>query len=65
MVIIVGVHMCVGGEITLGTYLAFVSYTRSLTWPVRGLGRVISEMSKVGVSIDRLLYILKSALYLI
>ena len=59
-VIVLGVQMCVRGEITLGTYLAFVSYTRSLTWPVRGLGRVISEMSKVGVSIDRLLYILKS-----
>jgi len=59
-VIVLGVNMCVRGEISLGTYLAFVSYTRSLTWPVRGLGRVISEMSKVGVSIDRLLYILKS-----
>ena len=46
------------GEITLGTYLAFVSYTRQLTWPVRALGRTLSEMSKAGVSIDRLLYIL-------
>ena len=59
-VIVLGVQMCVAGEVSLGTYLAFVSYTRSMTWPVRGLGRVISEMSKVGVSIDRLLYILKS-----
>lgn len=59
-VIVLGVHMCVGGEITLGTYLAFVSYTRQLTWPVRSLGRVITEMSKVGVSLDRLLYILES-----
>ncbi|MBR5226291.1 MAG: ABC transporter ATP-binding protein [Clostridia bacterium] len=59
-VIVLGVPMCVRGEISLGTYLAFVSYTRALTWPVRGLGRVISEMSKVGVSIDRLLYILRS-----
>lgn len=59
-VIVVGVGMCVRGEVSLGTYLAFVTYTRSLTWPVRGLGRIISEMSKVGVSIDRLLYILKA-----
>ena len=57
-VIAMGVHMCVSGEITLGTYLAFVSYTRQLTWPVRALGRTLSEMSKAGVSIDRLLYIL-------
>ena len=57
-VIAIGVHLCVKGEITLGTYLAFVSYTRQLTWPVRALGRTLSEMSKAGVSIDRLLYIL-------
>jgi len=60
MVIIVGVNMCVGGEITLGTYLAFINYTKQMNWPVRGLGRVITNMSKVGVSIDRLLYIIEA-----
>ena len=60
LVIIVGVHMCVGGEITLGTYLAFINYTKQMNWPVRGLGRVITNMSKVGVSIDRLLYIIEA-----
>ena len=59
-VVAIGVHLCVKGEITLGTYLAFVSYTRQLTWPVRALGRTLSEMSKAGVSIDRLLYILSA-----
>ena len=60
LVIILGVHMCVGGEITLGTYLAFINYTKQMNWPVRGLGRVITNMSKVGVSLDRLLYIIES-----
>ena len=60
LVIILGVHMCVSGEITLGTYLAFINYTKQMNWPVRGLGRVITNMSKVGVSIDRLLYIIES-----
>jgi len=59
-IVVLGVHMCVNGEITLGVYLAFVNYTRQLTFPVRRLGRTISEMSKAGVSIDRLLYILES-----
>jgi len=59
-IVVLGVHMCVSGEITLGVYLAFVNYTRQLTLPVRRLGRVISEMSKAGVSIERLLYILES-----
>lgn len=60
LVIILGVHMCIAGEITLGTYLAFINYTKQMNWPVRGLGRVITNMSKVGVSIDRLLYIIES-----
>lgn len=60
VVIILGVHMCISGEITLGTYLAFINYTKQMNWPVRGLGRVITNMSKVGVSIDRLLYIIES-----
>ena len=59
-VVVLGVYMCVSGEITVGVYLAFVNYTRQLTMPVRRLGRVISEMSKAGVSIERLLYILES-----
>lgn len=59
-IVVLGVHMCVAGEVSLGVYLAFVSYTRQLTLPVRRLGRTISEMSKAGVSIDRLLYILES-----
>ena len=59
-IVVLGVYMCVSGEITLGVYIAFVNYTRQLTLPVRRLGRVISEMSKAGVSIERLLYILES-----
>ncbi len=59
-IVMLGVNLCVSGEITLGVYLAFVSYTRELSWPVRRLGRTISEMSKAGVSMERLLYILES-----
>lgn len=60
-VIILGVHMCISGEITLGVYIAFINYTKQMNWPVRGLGRIITNMSKVGVSMDRLLYIIESA----
>ena len=59
-VISVGVVQAVDGAITLGEFLAFVSYNQSLVWPVRGLGRILSEMSKAGVSIERLAYILGS-----
>ena len=59
-VICVGVTQAVSGAITLGEFLAFVAYNQTLIWPVRGLGRILSEMSKAGVSIERLAYILDS-----
>ena len=57
-VLIVGVIETVAGSITPGTLLAFLSYNAAMIWPVRGLGRVLSEMSKAGVSIDRIREIL-------
>ena len=52
-VLLVGVSETVSGSITPGTLLAFLSYNAAMIWPVRSLGRVLSEMSKAGVSIDR------------
>lgn len=57
-VICLGVSETVAGRITLGEFLAFVSYNSTLIWPVRNLGRILSEMSKAGVSIERVGYIL-------
>lgn len=59
-VICVGTISAVHGEITLGEFLAFVSYNATLSWPVRGLGKILAEMSKTGVSIERVSYILQS-----
>ena len=55
-----GAVLCVRGHLTAGDYIAFVSYNAMLTWPVRGLGRIISEMSKAGISIDRIRFIMNS-----
>lgn len=60
MVTVMGAVLCVRGSITVGEYIAFVSYNAMLTWPVRALGRIISEMSKAGVSVERLMYIMNS-----
>ena len=59
-VLIAGSYFCVNGELTAGEFIALLSYNVMLTWPVRVLGRVISEMSKAGISIDRLRYIMNS-----
>ncbi|WP_026527823.1 ABC transporter ATP-binding protein [Butyrivibrio sp. VCD2006] len=59
-VLVAGSVFCVQGRITVGELIAFVAYNAMISWPVRLLGRVISEMSKAGVSIDRLRYIMNS-----
>lgn len=59
-VMVLGVVFAVQGRITLGEFIAFLSYNASLTWPVRSLGRIISDMSKAGVSMERVAYILEA-----
>ena len=60
VIIVCGVAETVRGGMTLGAFMAFISYNEALAWPVRSLGRVLSEMSKAGVSLDRVGYILHS-----
>ena len=59
-VLCVGCVRCVGGQLTVGGLLAVISYLTMLTRPVRSMGRVLSEMSKTGVSMTRLLEIMSS-----
>ena len=59
-VMVAGVLFCVNGSITAGEYIAFVAYNTMLRWPVRMLGRIIAEMSKAGVSLERVMYIMNS-----
>ncbi len=60
MLVVFGVVFCIKGSLTPGEYVAFISYNSMLVWPIRMLGRMISELSKAGVSIDRMLYIIES-----
>ena len=60
LIVILGAVFCVRGSMTAGEFIAFISYNAMLTWPVRSLGRMISEMSKAGVSIERIRYIMNS-----
>ena len=58
LVVIFGVLFCLRQGMTAGEFIAFISYNGMLVWPVRQLGRMISEMSKAGVGIDRIGYIM-------
>ena len=58
LVVVLGSVLCVKGRMTSGEFIAFLSYNAMLIGPVRRLGRMISEMSKAGVSINRIADIL-------
>ena len=60
LIVVFGAMFCVQGTMTEGEYIAFISYNAMLVWPIRMLGRMISELSKAGVSIDRVFYIMNS-----
>ena len=60
LVVVFGAVFCIYWDMTAGEYIAFISYNSMLVWPIRMLGRMISELSKAGVSIDRIRYIMES-----
>ena len=57
-IIVTGSFLATRGALSFGELLVFISYTQMVTWPVRQLGRVLSEMSKTGVSLKRIKEIL-------
>lgn len=54
-----GAMMAINGEITVGLYLTYVSLVIQLIWPIRGLGRLIAQMSTGFVSMERLHQIIR------
>ncbi len=59
-VIVLGTAEAVRGNISVGEFIAFASYNTTLVWPIRGLGRILSDMSKAGVSFERVDYIIRA-----
>ena len=60
LIVVFGSVYCLRGRMTAGAFIAFLSYAAMLTWPVRMLGRMVAEMSKAGVSIDRIAAIMQA-----
>jgi len=59
LVLVSGIYFAVNGEISLGTLVVFSTYEGMLLWPVRQLGRILSDMGKMSVSIRRISNILE------
>ena len=53
-----GVLRSVQGNLTPGTFLAFYAYCNMMIWPIRQLGRILSELSRALVASGRVMDIL-------
>ncbi len=58
IVLFISVSWAANGVITLGTVILFTAYIRNLIWPIRQLGRVISDMGQAFVALDRIIEVL-------
>jgi ATP-binding cassette subfamily B protein len=57
-VVVLGAFLASQGTISLGTYFVFASYVGMLLWPVRQMGRILTDMGKTLVSLGRIKEIL-------
>lgn len=60
LVLMSGIYFAVRGDISLGTLVVFNTYEGMLLWPVRQLGRILSDMGKMTVSLGRINNILET-----
>jgi ATP-binding cassette subfamily B protein len=54
LVLVTGIYWSVTGVITLGTLVAFATYSGMLIWPVRYLGQIMAFMGQAFVSLNRI-----------
>jgi ATP-binding cassette subfamily B protein len=57
-VLVVGAARVAHGTMSVGTFVAFLQYEAMLVWPVRQLGRILTEVGKAVVSLGRVQEIL-------
>ncbi len=53
LITVIGVKMALAGNLSIGTLVVFLSYENLLLWPVRQMGRIITDMGKTFVSVER------------
>lgn len=53
IVLVIGVYWASQGTMTLGTLLTFMSYEGMLLWPVRQMGRILTDMGRTQISLAR------------
>ncbi len=58
--LVYGIRLAAVGELTVGEITVFVSYVSMLTWPVRQLGRILSDLGKASVSLGRINQVMRA-----
>jgi len=54
IVLVTGIFYTVRGDLTLGQLTIFISYLSQMMWPIRQLGRMLTDMGKTFISVGRL-----------
>lgn len=58
LLLVVGAQSVVDGSLTIGTLFAFLTYVSMIIWPIRHMGRVLTDSGKAIVSMGRLAEVL-------
>ena len=54
LVLVAGAYYTAQGVISIGTLVLFTTYVGMILWPVRQLGRILTDMGKALVAVERL-----------
>lgn len=57
-VILFGIYFSINGGLTMGSFVIFLMLENMILWPIRQLGRVLADLGKMSVSIERLMEIM-------
>ena len=60
LILFVGANWVIAGEMTVGTLFAFITYESMIIWPIRHMGRVLTDSGKAVVALGRMAEILDS-----
>lgn len=58
IIVVYGIYLSYLGELTLGVFTAFLTYINMLVWPIRQMGRNLTDMGKAVISFERIQEIL-------
>ena len=58
LTLIVGAHWIAEGKLTVGMLFAFLAYLSIMLWPVRQMGRILTDLGKTSVALTRIREIL-------